>query len=161
MNKPAAERVQYYFKGMTMKGIKKYLFMLMALAAVFGFVACSDDDDDDDGLVAVYVMQKNGKYEDGSDYISKSTFYFYSDGSFERYGYWWDEEDGDDTYPQDKGTYTGKPAEDGEITVTVTHIVDDDDKWVPVPEDQKEYYSKKIPISDGTFTYNDMEFVKQ
>ena len=38
-----------------MKGIKKYLFLLAALAAVFGFVACSDDDDDDGpATVAVY-----------------------------------------------------------------------------------------------------------
>ena len=143
-----------------MKGIKKYLFMLMALAAVFGFVACSDDDDDD-GPVAVYVAQKNGKYDDGSDYIGKSTFYFYSDGSFERYEYWWDEEDGEDTWPEYKGTYTGEPAKDGEITITVTHWVEKGDEWVPVPESQEEYYSKKITISDGTFTYNDMEFVKQ
>lgn len=144
-----------------MKGIKKYLFMLMALAAVFGFVACSDDDDDDGpSKVAVYVGQEEP--EEGGNYISKSTFYFYSDESFERYGYWWDEEDGDDTYPQAKGTYTGEPAKDGEITITITHIVDDDDKWVPVPEEMKEYYpDKKITISGGTFTYNDMKYVKQ
>ena len=161
MNKPAAERVQYYFKGMTMKGIKKYLFMLMALAAVFGFVACSDDDDDDGpSKVAEYVGQEEP--EEGGNYISKSTFYFYSDGSFERHGYWWDEEDGAYTYPQDKGTYTGEPAKDGEITITVTHWVDKGDEWVPVPESQKEHYSnQKITISDGTFTYEYMEFVKQ
>ena len=161
VNKPAAERVQYYFKGMTMKGIKKYLFMLMALAAVFGFVACSGDDDDDGpSRVAEYVAQEEP--DEGENYVKKSTFYFYSDGSFKRYGYWWDEEDGAETWPEDKGTYTGKPAEDGEITVTVTHWADDDGKWVPVPEEMKDSLSEqKIEISGGTFTYDSWKYVKK
>ena len=52
-----------------MKSIKKYLFIMMALAAVFGFVACSDDDDDRESVV----------YEDASGY---NAFTFYDDLSF-------------------------------------------------------------------------------
>ena len=141
-----------------MKGIKKYLFMLMALAAVFGFVACSDNDDDDDGPSRVAVYEAQEESEEGENYIKKSIFTFYNNGSFERSGYERDE----DTWPEDKGTYTGKPAEDGEITITITHWVDDDGKWVPVPESQKEYYSdQKITISDGTFIYGSWEYVKK
>lgn len=53
-----------------MKSIKKYLFIMMALAAVFGFVACSDEDDDD--RESVVYMTKDGL----------STITIYDDYSF-------------------------------------------------------------------------------
>ena len=43
-----------------MKSIKKLLFVMAALAAVFGFVACSDDDDDGPATVAVYELSVTG-----------------------------------------------------------------------------------------------------
>ena len=94
-----------------MKGIKKVLIVLAALAAVFGFVACSDNDDDDGGsggggssssgnVVAVYVWENNGK---------KETITFFSDGTYS------------DVYPDGgtkEGTYEGDPTENGDIILT-------------------------------------------
>ena len=56
-----------------MKSIKKLLFVMAALAAVFGFVACSDDDDDP-STVAVYT----GKDGDNLSYVIT----FYDNGTF-------------------------------------------------------------------------------
>lgn len=52
-----------------MKSIRKYLFVMMAVAAVFGFVACGDDEDDRESVVYV---DKNGY----------NAFTFYDDDSF-------------------------------------------------------------------------------
>ena len=57
-----------------MKNIKKLLFVMAALAAVFGFVACSNDDDDGPETVAVYT----GKDVDDWSYVIT----FYDDGTF-------------------------------------------------------------------------------
>ena len=57
-----------------MKSIKKLLFVMAALAAVFGFVACSNDDDDDPETVAVYT----GSDGDNLSYVIT----FYDDGTF-------------------------------------------------------------------------------
>ena len=151
------------FKGMTMKGIKKYLFMLMALAAVFGFVACSDNDDDDYVPLPVAVYKANvTEYGDTGAY----TLTFLSNGSFTIYESWTDEDyPYPETYLTYMGTYTGNPAEDAEIGMTITHILYEYDFLTPVPEEMKEYLSDiKVTISGGKFTLSFIpmaEFVKQ
>lgn len=57
-----------------MKSIKKFLFVMAALAAVFGFVACSDDDDDGPATVAVYELSVTGYSE---------TLTLFDNGTFE------------------------------------------------------------------------------
>ena len=89
-----------------MKSIKRYFFVMMAVAAVFGFVACSDDDD---GASAVAV------YKDDT----VNTVTFYDNDTFEvimevpSLSY---------TETEAEGTYTGDPSKDGEITMTYTFI---------------------------------------
>lgn len=48
---------------MQMKSIRKILFVMAALAAVFGFVACSNDDDEP-STVAVYERKSTWKEGD-------------------------------------------------------------------------------------------------
>ncbi len=84
-----------------MKSIKKYLFIMMALAAVFGFVACSDDDDDRDSVV----------YEDASGY---NAFTFYDDDTFVLRNNLADRELYSGTYSESATSYN--------ITLTVTKI---------------------------------------
>ena len=147
MSKSAAERAQYYFRGMTMKGIKKYLFMLMALAAVFGFVACSDDDDDDDGPSKVAVYKADMSDEEGEDIY---TLTFYSDKSFRVVENLKDYSDGQtwsDTVAT--GTYTGDPTQEGKITATIKQVFDTKN-WKLV---SKEMEAQEITIANDKFNF--------
>ena len=100
-----------------MKGIKKYLFIMAALAAVFGFVACSDDDDDDSGsssgnTVAVYKCDLGHLA-----YITT----FFKDGAFTQVAKVYN----NISNPEEKfgeGTYTGDPSKDGVITLTFSTL---------------------------------------
>ena len=96
-----------------MKSIKKYLFMLMALAAVFGFVACSNDDDDDGpSTVAVYKATTTGV-----DWSVTYTAKFFEGGTFAV-----DSSSQGHSITAMTGTYTGDPSKDGEITMTYEFI---------------------------------------
>ena len=128
-----------------MKSIKKLLFVMAALAAVFSFVACSDDDDDGPETVAVYKAD-----DSGSGYTDIYTLTFYDDNSFSMYNAF-------DYGPEAKwsgtictGTYTGKPAEDGDITITVEKIADEETGNLTALEDP---LSKTVPVKDkkGSF----------
>lgn len=92
-----------------MKSIKKYLFLLAALAAVFGFVACSDDDDDDDPSV---VAKYEGQFERNGKTVTL-TLVCYEDDTFKVYS----TELGGTVA---EGTYDGNPYEDDIIKVTFT-----------------------------------------
>ncbi|MDE7140246.1 MAG: hypothetical protein K2O09_05770 [Treponemataceae bacterium] len=107
-----------------MTGIKKYLFIMAALAAVFGFVACGNDEEEDN-IVAVYTATMT---EDGIAVTETMTFY------------------GDNTFlvtdsamsitvTEVVGTYTGDPSKDGRIIMTIEKINDDGilvDVMVPI-----------------------------
>lgn len=127
-----------------MKGIKKYLFIMAALAAVFGFVAC--DDEEEDNIVAVYTATMT---EDGIAMLVTMTFY------------------GDNTFLATYtvmsitvtgmvGTYTGIPSKDGRIIMTIEKMINDDLVLVDV----------MVPISmtawslGGKFTIDDMVFTR-
>lgn len=88
-----------------MKGVKKYLFLMAVVAALFGFVACSSDDDGA-SEVAVYASDEE-------------TLTFYDDGTFKVV------EDGKKTVAT--GTYTGdvtKNTGDGnKVTATIKKMV--------------------------------------
>lgn len=92
-----------------MKSIKKLLFVMAALAAVFGFVACSDDDDDDGpGVVATYT-----------DATSVYTVTFYDDDSYEVKA-----KIGTDTQTAEKGNYDGNPKEASKVKMIPTKVTD-------------------------------------
>ena len=92
-----------------MKSIKKLIFVMAALAAVFGFVACSDDDDDGPSKVAVFESTP-----------SMYTVTFYDNSSYEVVG---DFGPGVGKKTAEKGTYTGKPKGEGEVTLTPKKVI--------------------------------------
>ena len=126
---------------MSMKGIKKYLFLLAALAAVFGFVACSDDDDDDGpATVAVYKAEVTG---------STQTATFFDDGTFlveaiiPQVG----------TTEIAVGTYKdGDPAADGEITLTYTKLPSGAPSSYLNTDTKVTVKDKKVEIFGTTYT---------
>ncbi len=99
-----------------MKGIKKYLFIMAALAAVFGFVACSDEDDDP-SVVAVYKATDDG---------ATLTITFLDDDTWSLVG----ETEGQKATGAE-GTYTGDPSKDTStsniVTITIKKFADDED----------------------------------
>ena len=102
-----------------MKSIRKILFVMAALAAVFGFVACSDDDDDGPLVVAMYEYKDTWTAEDGTtEYSDTYTAFFYNDGSFIVTSVGNDDE-GSWNYIEQTGVYTGDPSKDGTIKITV------------------------------------------
>ena len=89
------------FRRMQMKSIKKLIFVLAALTAVFGFVACSDDDDDGGSSAVVFVVTTNGVT------VATATF---DGGNFEVVN-------NAASVEMASGTYTGDPSKDGDITL--------------------------------------------
>ena len=121
-----------------MKSIKKLLFVMAALAAVFGFVACSNDDDDGPETVAVYKAD-----DSGSGYTDIYILTFYDDYSFSVYNEW-------DYGSGDKwsgigctGTYTGDVTKDtsatNKVTYTVKKYANEKGKLVSIEDFIKEY----------------------
>ena len=90
------------FRRMQMKSIKKLIFVLAALTAVFGFVACSDDDDDGGSSAVVFVATVDGASAtvtfDGGDFKAVLNV-------------------PGNSYELASGTYTGDPSKDGDITL--------------------------------------------
>ena len=135
-----------------MKSIKKYLFMLMALAAVFGFVACSNDDDDDGpSTVAVYKATTTGV-----DWSVTYTAKFFEGGTFAV-----DSSSQGNSITAMTGTYTGDPSKDGEITMTVKKIAGEDGKLAD-PDDDDFASPITVTITGGKANFLDMgEFTRQ
>ncbi|MDE7290620.1 MAG: hypothetical protein K2N58_01080 [Treponemataceae bacterium] len=89
-----------------MKSIKKFLFIMVALAATLAFFSCSNGDDDgDDGVVAVYKSNDVGV-------ILKITCF--DNGTWEMI------EDASGAEPEMWGTYEGNPSSDGDVKITAT-----------------------------------------
>lgn len=57
-----------------MKSIRKYLFVMMAVAAVFAFVACGDDEDDDPTVIAMFGSTEYSKADCVVSFLSDGTF---------------------------------------------------------------------------------------
>ena len=148
-----------------MKSIRKILFVMAALAAVFGFVACSNDDDEP-SAVAVYERKSTWTAEDGTtECYDTYTVTFYDDNTYTVTSVGKDDEDSWN-YTVQKGVYTGDPSKDGTIKMTVTKIADWDDdgnvKLVDVPEEDKKYYTDiEITISGGTTTIDGDKYTKK
>ena len=146
-----------------MKSIRKILFVMAALAAVFGFVACSNDDDEP-SAVAVYECKSTWKEGDVECYTIY-TVSFYDDNTYTVTSVYKDDEDSWN-YTVQKGVYTGDPSKDGTIKMTVTKIADWDDdgnvKLVDVPEEDKKYYTDiEITISGETATIDGDKYTKK
>ena len=161
-----------------MKSIKKLLFVMAALAAVFGFVACSDDDDDDndDGpsKVAVYT----GEGISGLSYVIT----FYDDGTFKNVFTAEGVGSGTAATGTYKGDVTKDTSNDNEVSFTIktmggydkNGIYEDSirdyakmmlEGWneevtdAAVDEFIKErYIDRSISIEDGSFEYNGVTY---
>ena len=143
-----------------MKGIKKYLFIMVALAAIFGFVACSDDDEDDSGIVAVYTADKSNR--DGTDIY---TLIFNNDGTFSMHRAWNLGTSSNNELTIYEGTYTGKSTQDGIITITIKKIADKDGNLGNASADVQKPISVTITNEMGSFpvdeTFYSLVFTRQ
>lgn len=102
-----------------MNGIKKYLFIMVALAAIFGFVACSDDDDDP-SMVAVYRADElNGG---GTDFY---TLIFNNNGTFSMHRAWNLGTSTNNELTIYEGIYDGNPTQNDTITIKIKKIADE------------------------------------
>ena len=159
-----------------MKSIKKLIFVMAVLAAVFGFVACSDDDDDDDGPSKVAVYTGEG-FGDLSYEIT-----FYDNGTFknvfttERVG------SGTAATGTYKGDVTKDTSNDNEVSFTIETMGGYDEKgkyelsireyaemmlagWNAEVTDaavdefiNERYIDWSISIEDGSFVYNGVTY---
>ncbi|MBD5410185.1 MAG: hypothetical protein HDR53_03770 [Treponema sp.] len=120
-----------------MKSIKKFLFVMVALATALAFVSCNNDDDDD-GVVAVY------KFSEGGLSLKITCF---DNGQWEMI------EDASGAEPEMWGTYEGDPSNDGEIKITVTGSAggSDDEKGSPYT----------VNIKSGSFEFDGLTFKRQ
>ncbi|MBD5411993.1 MAG: hypothetical protein HDR51_04505 [Treponema sp.] len=118
-----------------MKSIKKFLFVMVALAAALAFVSCSNDDD---GVVAVY------KFSEGGLSLKITCF---DNGKWEMI------EDAPGAEPEMWGIYEGDPSNDGEVKITVTGSADGsyDEKDSP----------QTVNIENGSFEFDEVIFKRQ
>ena len=141
-----------------MKSIKKLLFVMAALAAVFGFVACSNDDDGGPSRVAVYEDKATFNV-DGYvvDYIQTLTFY--NDNTFSWVNKMEYHNGPTEKMPYMDGEYTGDPSKDGTITMAATEMYNGEGKKTGVTGG----YERKvqIQITDGKFSYSNGKFTRK
>ncbi|MCH5290847.1 MAG: hypothetical protein J1D88_03685 [Treponema sp.] len=108
-----------------MKGVKKYLFLMAVVAALFGFVACSNDDDGA-SKVAVYASDEE-------------TLTFYDDGTFKVV---------EDGITVSTGTYTGDVTKNtgvsNEVTATIKKWRNEDGKLVNIKDYVKAQVKKGL-----------------
>ena len=129
-----------------MKSIKKYLFIMAALAAVFGFVACSDEDDEP-STVAEYKATY-------SSYTLLVTFL--DDGTWSQTS----EYLGNNKTTMAAGTYRGDPsADNGKVYITPTKHLNSDNKLTEIPKEYQE--EETITITNKKFTYNYYSYTRQ
>ena len=128
-----------------MKSIKKYLFIMAALAAVFGFVACSDEDDDP-STVATYKNTYSPYYTYLVTFLDDNTWSqaVEYDGKKETMA---------------EGTYRGDPSVDGKVYITATKYLNNDNKLTEIPKDYRE--EETLTISNKKFTYDYMTYTRQ
>ena len=87
-----------------MKSIKKFLFIMVALATALAFVSCSNGSDDP-STVAVY----KGDFEEAT-----ATYTFYDDNTWKYEAVYEGK-----VVESGNGTYKGDPTKDGTIKITI------------------------------------------
>ena len=122
-----------------MKSIKKFLFVMVALATALAFVSCNDDDDEP-STVAVYKADDDGE-------VSTVTF-------LDNHTWTWKIELAGQSKDVYAGTFSGDPSKDSEITITPTKAIGKD-----IPPDYQE--EEKLVIANGEFTYSGLTFKRQ
>ena len=122
-----------------MKSIKKFLFVMVALATALAFVSCNDDDDEP-STVAVYKADDDGE-------VSTVTF-------LDNNTWTWKIELAGQSKDVYAGTFSGDPSKDSEITITPTKAIGKD-----IPPDYQE--EEKLVIANGEFTYSGLTFKRQ
>ena len=133
-----------------MKSIKKFLFVMAALAAVWSFVSCSSDDDDPK-TIAVYE----------NIWDSDESITFYDDGTFETI----DKILGTMATGTYKGDVTKNTGADNKVTYTVKKMLDYDLKLHSIEEyvemngeDIKDWTDIEATIKDGTLKCHSGEY---
>lgn len=130
-----------------MKSIKKFLFVMVALAAVWSFVSCSSDDDgpktiavyEDDFLAPLYI----------------ETLTFYDDDTFKNVG-----TAAGEKFTAATGTYKGDVTKDtsadNKVTFTVKKMAGADSKLLSIEDyvekigdDIKDYTDAPATIKNG------------
>ena len=119
-----------------MKSIKKFLFIMVALATALAFVSCSNGDDDGgSSTVATYTAVEDDK-----------VLTFFSDGTWVVTGY-----DGGKKVDWSKGTYLGHPEVNDKIEIKYTKYYDKD---FAVYKDGNPDYSEIVKIIDGLLQFD-------
>lgn len=135
-----------------MKSIKKLLFVMAALAAVFGFVACSDDDDDDGpAKVAVYELSVTG-YSETLTLFDNGTFENVRTVSGKSYTVATGTYDGDvkkDTSGDNKTTFTVKKMAIADTSTGEPKLVSIEDYVKNVPGVSADYFKDMEAIISG------------
>ena len=120
-----------------MKSIKKFLFIMVALATALAFVSCSNGDDDGgSSTVATYKSIKDDK-----------VLTFFSDGTWLVSGY-----DHSTKVDWSKGTYLGHPEDNGDIKITYTQYWDT--KYSTMIDVDPNYSTEDGSIEDGVLNFD-------
>lgn len=136
-----------------MKSIKKLLFVMAALAAVFGFVACSDDDDDGPATVAVYELSVTGTgYSETLTLFDNGTFENVRTVNGKNYTVATGTYDGDvkkDTSGDNKVTFTVKKMAIADTSTGEPKLVSIEDYVENLPGVSADYFKDMEAIISG------------
>ena len=115
-----------------------FVALILVAALFFGFAGCSSDSDDDDDSTTTVAVYK------GTAGDVTATVTFLSDGTFS-----WGLTTGDKSITALTGTYSGNPAADGILSMTIKKAYDDE-------SDQLVDYTGtfSLTITDGKFSFN-------
>ncbi len=128
-----------------------FIALILAATLVFGFAGCSSDSDDDDDstttnntttTVAVYKGTATNSAGDVTGTVT-----FLSDGTFS-----WGLTVGNISIPALTGTYSGNPAADGILSMTIKKAYDDDSEQLVDYTGNDGTFP--LEITDGKFSFN-------
>ena len=135
---------------------KTHWFVALILAAtlVFGFAGCSSDSDDDDDSTTTNNTTTTVAVYKGTAGDVTATVTFLSDGTFS-----WGLTTGDKSITALTGTYSGNPAADGILSMTIKKAYDDDSEQLVDYTGNDGTFS--LPITDGKFSFNFDEYEQE
>lgn len=135
-----------------MKKLAKIMAVFAAIMMALAFAGFNNDDDDDPSTVAVY----KATYEEEHVGTVTELVMCYDDNTFVITA----EANGEKVTLM-TGTYTGDPAKDGALTISLTKMVDDDGKLVDADADTKKYADGEYVIKDGKFEVTGKIYTRQ
>ena len=127
-----------------------FVALLLAATLVFGFSSCSSDSDDDDDSTTTNNTTTTVAVYKGTWTSGTATVTFLSDGTFS-----WEV----NSITVLTGTYSGNPAADGILSMTIKKAYDDDsEQLVDYTKDDGTF---SLPITDGKFSFNFDEYEQE